>query len=964
MYHRNKVHTDEFWKYEMAKHRRTVVDDKDRNDDMWQQQLGRYGKDTPGKSSSSNDQMYGGEHQQRNNDPSHDERWLQQIQRATAKGLKTPPNQHNLTDAKLLALQSSFNSINRSMITDETKTDDVGSNSSFFCQQKFPSQQIQKIDIKSETIDENIAHPYTPSPNNVKDQIAVENGDSDTINKNTQQQDDTYLTLLAHLSAQRKACEEDKSLNSSNFTKEAGIPEEKGESIISREKSLNQYHQVSQESESLCSQQQRQCRNNSTPVSVLRDVEQDQRHSSKSPPTLSLPDIKEECSVTRTKMWLAQLGQYRQKAVQDEMEKSHDELWEEQISRIKNNPVKSPIEPLEITIEDEGNNLKARDVNKKLFSCSQKLKDPPKYNVDESSLSTDNSSSSMSIPPLFISKKGKTIPLISALQVQPAPTRAFKMISNHNGAPIPYDAPQKNLHKSCDELSLNSYSKDSLDLIRDKRNGPPGSFRNTDDNITPPPLAISPIASKGHLKEQISFKNLLSINPSTIVNINGQNVKLRRSVETNNQESPQKPLSPTRYKERISVSTPIESNNNGPPSHPEEEEHPNLDGTATRARHIPLAIPPLQSTSNLLPTAKYKNEKINSGSQLNGKVDSKESSPIKKDDNTKSTKPKYPPPDPNQFGSSSVLKMLLLDPNTRKRPASPLSTSIQNKRSTYSPPNKPADVQENDSNSDKQKECPNTFNRFSGAPNTSDETDILRRRLLGITKSPTPPSMPSKSVHMLLPKPRYSPPSATITSADIAEKVPSSLQRKSPMGVEEFSKVAAAAATLASFNMTQIEDKQVSKQNTEPLKMINKVNFPIEVNYENYYQDNSKFVPKSHKQQLLPTQQHMESMYFEYDDLENREKDMPTMNELDQLNHKYHGKGLVGREQNNNDNNNVRSPHKNGQCADNMSAYSRTSVSKRLLYRYTANNNNNNSISRANHEMETEGSTYSPQSHQ
>ena len=142
----------------------------------------------------------------------------------------------------------------------------------------------------------------------------------------------------------------------------------------------------------------------------------------------------------------------------DEMEKSHDELWEEQISRIKNNPVKSPIEPLEITIEDEGNNSKAHDVSKKIFNCSQKLKDPPKFNVDDSSLSTDNSSSSMSTPPLFISKKGKTIPLISALQVQQAPTRAFKMISNNNFSRNTYDMLQQPLNAVSDNVSLKSSS--------------------------------------------------------------------------------------------------------------------------------------------------------------------------------------------------------------------------------------------------------------------------------------------------------------------------------------------------------------------------------------------------------------------------------------------------------------------------------------------------------------------------
>ena len=307
MYHRNKVHTDEFWKYEMAKHRRTVVDDKDRNDDMWQQQLGRYGKDDIVKSSSPHDQIYGGEHHQHGNngDPSHDERWLQQINRATSNDSMDSPQHQPLTDAKLLALQSlqsSFHSINRSIITDETEKDNSHSSMDFFSRQKFPSQQVHRMDIKEEAMDENLDRPCTPSPKHLKDQMSVENGPSDAFNKSPRLQDDTYLTLLAHLSAQRKACEEDTLLNTSKLTREGRIPVEKDESIISRERSSNHYHQPSQISESLCSQQQKQGRNISTPSTIVPDVTHEQRHLSKSPPTLSLPDIKEECSVSRTKM--------------------------------------------------------------------------------------------------------------------------------------------------------------------------------------------------------------------------------------------------------------------------------------------------------------------------------------------------------------------------------------------------------------------------------------------------------------------------------------------------------------------------------------------------------------------------------------------------------------------------------------------------------------------------------------
>merc|ERR1719323_1454640 len=44
MYHRNKVHTDEFWRYELTKNRKTVLDDV-ANEDAWKQQLGKHAEE-------------------------------------------------------------------------------------------------------------------------------------------------------------------------------------------------------------------------------------------------------------------------------------------------------------------------------------------------------------------------------------------------------------------------------------------------------------------------------------------------------------------------------------------------------------------------------------------------------------------------------------------------------------------------------------------------------------------------------------------------------------------------------------------------------------------------------------------------------------------------------------------------------------------------------------------------------
>jgi hypothetical protein len=55
------------------------------------------------------------------------------------------------------------------------------------------------------------------------------------------------------------------------------------------------------------------------------------------PPSRSpnLTDIKEEPAAKRTQMWLAQLGRYRQKSLQEELDRNHEDLWEEQIARAK-----------------------------------------------------------------------------------------------------------------------------------------------------------------------------------------------------------------------------------------------------------------------------------------------------------------------------------------------------------------------------------------------------------------------------------------------------------------------------------------------------------------------------------------------------------------------------------------------------------------------------------------------------
>ncbi len=256
MYHRNKVHTDEFWKYELAKHRRTVLDSKT-NEDMWRKQLGKHAAESEDQNPGSRSRSL----EIHDRKPSiTDERWLEQIKRSTS----SDPNQNSQVSAemKLLALHSLQNSLQMMSM-------------------KLPTQQAQQkplephhTSIRSETPTPAQGPPAQPEPEKAG-----------------------YLSLLAHLSAQRNKAQEGPSANL----------------------------RASIESE---------------PLSSV--------------PTY-LSDMKEESAAKRTQMWLAQLGHYRQKSASfhEDIDRNHEELWEEQIAKVRKHPIKSPLEPIEITIEEE-----------------------------------------------------------------------------------------------------------------------------------------------------------------------------------------------------------------------------------------------------------------------------------------------------------------------------------------------------------------------------------------------------------------------------------------------------------------------------------------------------------------------------------------------------------------------------------------------------------------------------------
>jgi len=122
MYHRNKVHTDEFWRYELTKNRRTIMDDK-ANEDLWKKQLGKHAEETAklkleaeaaaaAAAATENDgssvQTANEEKASENINQDENSKWLDQINRASTSQAN---NENVSTEMKLLALQSLQNSL-------------------------------------------------------------------------------------------------------------------------------------------------------------------------------------------------------------------------------------------------------------------------------------------------------------------------------------------------------------------------------------------------------------------------------------------------------------------------------------------------------------------------------------------------------------------------------------------------------------------------------------------------------------------------------------------------------------------------------------------------------------------------------------------------------------------------------------------------------------------------------------
>ena len=169
MYHRNKVHTDEFWKYELAKHRR-VGFDYAVNEDMWKKQLGRHAEAVARKNFSLDEHTAPISEAGRIN-LANEDKWLDQIQRSTSK--TSYQRSQVASEMKLLALQSLQSSLNfmNADVLARTRMEDrhesilkLGSSSSRTAPDQVIEQQWQPRYLSTTQISIAISMPVSNAP--------------------------------------------------------------------------------------------------------------------------------------------------------------------------------------------------------------------------------------------------------------------------------------------------------------------------------------------------------------------------------------------------------------------------------------------------------------------------------------------------------------------------------------------------------------------------------------------------------------------------------------------------------------------------------------------------------------------------------------------------------------------------------------------------------------------------------
>jgi hypothetical protein len=307
MYHRNKVNTDEFWRHELTKNRRSNLDDK-ANEDLWRQQIAKHSGETstpapqhriikpePGGGQVEDEQQL--------------QQWLEPAVTAAAGQMST--------EMKLLALQSLQNSLTMmsrrsGLVIPSPSSDSNNNNDSSRNSDLVNLQQLAIVSNNNNNNNNGNSFCYNL-------QQLTTAGEPGLAVKKELQQPESYLALLAQL-----ARESETKHNSSNHVQNRS----------SRNSNNSEWGRGG----------------GLAPVSGGGQEPPEERRGGATP---MLP-TKEESAVKRTQLWLQQVNRYRSSRLpREELDSAnHEQMWEQQIARVKRNPVKSPLEPVEIVLDD------------------------------------------------------------------------------------------------------------------------------------------------------------------------------------------------------------------------------------------------------------------------------------------------------------------------------------------------------------------------------------------------------------------------------------------------------------------------------------------------------------------------------------------------------------------------------------------------------------------------------------
>ena len=499
----------------------------------------------------------------------------------------------------------------------------------------------------------------------------------------TQQPQSGYLNLLAHLSAQRKA--------ESDLELAAAIEQQQRRPSLKNNSAAHE----------------------ATAAATLP--------AGLSPPPY-LPDIKEESATKRTQMWLAQLGRYRQKSFQDEMDRNHDELWEEQIAKVKQCPVRSPIEPIEITLDQDENSTAENNItNENADAAAEEVRGGLKPKLEDSSSTNP----------------GPAIAILPAPARKLANFKEFQGISSRNQGMIP----------------LMMSALECYPPPRRPSSPPPAATGKSENNniisnliTTRPATPVSPSPRASPMPRPVGpnhhpIRNVISIKTSAISRVENHPRTFSLNLEINNnnpisddgtdhqEEQSQHHREHQQNQPRINRHIPVPVI---PTSRGLAENPPPMKRRLLEIPEDDLASPPAvvvhagttEQHDELLPSAVGQDDlevKVNSPAGL-------ASAASKTDGAATAVVPV------TKVEDSSVLKSLLMDRLPRKRSLSPaIKATITNP----------------------SKKRPSI---------TNGDSDILRKRLLGLkTENPAPDVVLAGGAAMAI-KPRFQPPSATITS--------------------------------------------------------------------------------------------------------------------------------------------------------------------------------------------------------